>query len=232
METPPFPLKECKFWSIWFMLGTHGQWAGRFFFTACHTYCETGHWPFTMVISYDPWYLHIVTWLKYCRYGVKLYPHNQSVTPIAELLEVELLLPVFTNDLGLSRLWFEHSTFRLRSECSTPDFLNTLRWFKSWSLACCCEILSFTPRNKLQRVKCFWPVRHSLIQSVRQSWFSCQRNSSETAHQKHIHRKFWFNFYSELRPLYELNNCKIKDTTETVCQRNSWSCSSEFPYNL
>ena len=137
-----------------------------FFLTACHTYCETGHWPFTMVISYDPRYLHIVTWLKYCRYGVKLYPHNQSVTPIAELLEVELLLPVFTNDLGLSRLWFEHSTFRLRSECSTPDLLNTLRWFKAWSLACCCEILSFTPRNKLQRVKCFWPVRHSLIQSV------------------------------------------------------------------
>ena len=173
---------------------------GGFFFTACHTYCETGHWPFTMVISYDPWYLHIVTWLKYCRYGVKLYPHNQSVTPIAELLEVELLLPVFTNDLGLSRLWFEHSTFRLRSECSTPDFLNTLRWFKAWSLACCCEILSFTPRNKLQRVKCFWPVRHSLIQSVRQSWFSCQRNSSENAHQKHIHRKFWFNFLLGITP--------------------------------
>ena len=191
METPPFLLKECKFWSIWFMLGTHSQWAGRGFFTACHTYCETGHWPFTMVISYDPWYLHIVTWLKYCRYGVKLYPHNQSVTPIAELLAVELLLPVFTNDLGLSRLWFEHSP---------SDFLNTLRWFKSWSLACCCDILSFTPRNKLHRVKCFWPVCHSLIQSVRQSWFSCQRNSSETAHQKHIHRKFWFNFLLGITP--------------------------------
>ena len=41
-----------------------------------------------------------------------------TLTPIAERLAVELSLPVLTT--GLSRLRFEHQTFRLRGERSNP----------------------------------------------------------------------------------------------------------------
>ena len=41
-----------------------------------------------------------------------------TLTPIAERLAVELSLPVLTT--GLSRLRFEHQTFRLRGERSIP----------------------------------------------------------------------------------------------------------------
>ena len=62
---------------------------------ACHTYCDTGH-TFIMVNSKEPW-------------------HS---TPIADIsLAVELSLPVFY-DLGLSKLGFEHSTFRMLGERS------------------------------------------------------------------------------------------------------------------
>ena len=56
----------------------------------CHTYCDTGH-PFIMVISEDPWHLH--QW--------------RAVT-------------TFFYDLGLSRLGFEPSTFRLQGDRSNP----------------------------------------------------------------------------------------------------------------
>ena len=65
----------------------------------------------------------------------------------------------------------------------------------------------------------------------------CQLNSSETAQQNllklssneghrcvdvHIHKKFLFNFFSRSCALFEHRNlAKMKDTTETVCQRKS-----------
>ena len=49
-----------------------------------------------------------------------------TLTPIAERLAVELSLPVLTT--GLSRLRFEHQTFRLRGERSNP-----LRHSRDWS---------------------------------------------------------------------------------------------------
>ena len=42
-----------------------------------------------------------------------------TLTPYAERLAMELSLPVFY-DLGLSRLGFEHQTFRLRGQRSNP----------------------------------------------------------------------------------------------------------------
>ena len=60
---------------------------------ACHTYCDTGH-PFIMFISEDPWHLHL-----HLAFG------SAAVTTCF-------------NDLGLSRLGFEHPTFRLRGKRS------------------------------------------------------------------------------------------------------------------
>ena len=40
-----------------------------------------------------------------------------ALTPIAERLAVELSLSLF-NDIGLSRLGFEHTTFHLQCDCS------------------------------------------------------------------------------------------------------------------
>ena len=60
---------------------------------ACHVYCGTGH-PFIMVISEDPWHSHLLP----------------SVKPWA--------ITTWFCDLGLSRLEFEHPTFRLRGLCS------------------------------------------------------------------------------------------------------------------
>ena len=68
----------------------------------CHTYCDTGH-PFVIVIL---------------------------LTPVAERLAVELLLPVLY-DLGLSPLEIEHLTFRVRDkhyywlhQCRGMDFVD------------------------------------------------------------------------------------------------------------
>ena len=60
----------------------------------------------------------------------------------------------------------------------------------------------------------------------------CQRNSSETVQQNlvklcrnkghNVQMKFWFIFFSWNYALFQLRNLtKMKDTTETVCQRNS-----------
>ena len=60
----------------------------------CHNYCDTGH-PFIMVISEDPWYSHpslsVKQWSCHCLF----------------------------DDFGVSRLGFEHPTFRLRGERSS-----------------------------------------------------------------------------------------------------------------
>ena len=56
----------------------------------CHTYCDTGH-PFIMVIFEDPWHSHQWRAVTTCFYY-----------------------------LGLSRLGFEHPTFRLQDERSNP----------------------------------------------------------------------------------------------------------------
>ena len=63
----------------------------------CQTYCDTGH-PFIMLTSEDTWHSHLMpdVWQWMCHYCI--------------------------NNLGLSRLEFEHPTFRLRGEQS-----NTLR---------------------------------------------------------------------------------------------------------
>ena len=42
-----------------------------------------------------------------------------TLTPIAERLAVDLSLICFF-DLGLSRMWFEHQTLRLRGQRSNP----------------------------------------------------------------------------------------------------------------
>ena len=76
----------------------------------------------------------------------------------------------------------------------------------------------------------------SVSQSIRQSCFSCQRNSSETAQQNFVklcsyegHNvqmristgNFDSFFFSRSYALFELRNlAKMNDTTETVCQRN------------
>ena len=84
------PVKGCKFWPT---LGNHGQ-----------------QWGFSNVP-------HLL-W-----HGASVYnSHLQGpvpVTPIAQRLAVELLLPVFY-DICLSWVGFEHPTLRLRGECSYP----------------------------------------------------------------------------------------------------------------
>ena len=91
METSPLPGKGCKFLP---MLGTHGHWSssieGSF---ACHTYCDT-RYPFITVISEDP------CTKTYCRAF-----SSGAVTTCFY-------------DLGMSRLGFEHLTFRLRGQRS------------------------------------------------------------------------------------------------------------------
>ena len=79
----------------------------------------------------------------------------------------------------------------------------------------------------------FYPsVSQSVCQSVSQFSFSCQRNSSETARQNfvklcsymyegHDVKIFDSIFFPELRPFELRNLAKMKDITETVCQRNS-----------
>ena len=57
----------------------------------CHTHCDIGH-PFTMVIFENQWHLHLLP---------SVYSSRAVTTCF--------------NDLGLSRLGFEHPTFRERS---------------------------------------------------------------------------------------------------------------------
>ena len=81
-------------------------------------------------------------------------------------------------------------------------------------------------------------TRQSVLvsQSVRQSCFSCQRNSSETAQQNFVKlvvmkyilyrcaypQEILIPFFSRSNSLFQLRNlAKMKDTTETVCQHNS-----------
>ena len=79
-------------------------------------------------------------------------------------------------------------------------------------------------------------TRPSISQSVRQSCYSCQRNSSETAQQNFVKlcsvkdilcrctypQEILIQFFSQSYPLFELRNlAKMKDTTKTVCQCNS-----------
>ena len=70
---------------------------------ACHAYCDTGH-PFIMVISEDPWHS-------------RLLPFGSGAVTTCFY------------DLGLSRLGFEHPSFRLRGERS-----NQLRHHRGYSI--------------------------------------------------------------------------------------------------
>ena len=63
--------------------------------SACHSYCDTGH-PFIMVIYTDPW----------------LHTYYRALSSGA--------VTTCFYDLGMSRLGFEHPTFRLRGQCSNP----------------------------------------------------------------------------------------------------------------
>ena len=105
------------------------------------------------------------------------------------------------------------------------------------------------PTQRVAEGIIFYPsFRLSVSQSVRQSCFSCQRNSSEATQQNfvklcsyeeqcvdvHIYRKFWLNFFLGVMPLFELRKMtKIKDTTQ-----NRWSAqrhqnrSTEFHETL
>ena len=96
------PANGCKFWPI---LGTYDHWAvikGYYQvikgYSTCHTYCDTGH-PFKMVISEDPRTRDTRTC---CRAFI-----NEAVNTCL-------------NDLGFSRLGFEHPTFNLRGERFSP----------------------------------------------------------------------------------------------------------------
>ena len=73
---------------------------------SCYTYLDTQH-PLKLVISEDSWFTYLL---------------------VAKQLTVKLSLPVY-NDLRLSRLGFEHPTFRLRAERS-----NRLRLVIKWNL--------------------------------------------------------------------------------------------------
>ena len=105
------------------------------------------------------------------------------------------------------------------------------------------------PTQRVAEGKMFWPVRQSVSQSVRQSCFSCKRNSSETAQQNflklcsyeehecvdaHIHRKFWFHFFFRSYALFELRNlAKMKDTTQhSLLAQLLWNRSTEFRETL
>ena len=61
----------------------------------CHTYCDTGH-SFIMVISEEPWHSHILPSVWQWNVTTCFYY------------------------LGLSRLGFEHPTFRKRGKRSSP----------------------------------------------------------------------------------------------------------------
>ena len=88
METSRLLVKGCKFWPI---LGTHGHWAVRFF--------SVPHLLWHGASAYNGHLRGPVT-LTYCR-----------------ALSSGAITTWFC-DLGLSRLGFEHSTFRLRGLCS------------------------------------------------------------------------------------------------------------------
>ena len=83
-------MKGCKFWP---MLSTQSHWAVLEGSLECHTYSDTGH----PVIS-----------------------RTNDTHTYSERLAVELSLPIFAIDWGLSRLGFENPTFRLRGERSNP----------------------------------------------------------------------------------------------------------------
>ena len=99
MEMSPLPVKGCKFWP---MLGTHGHWAVR--------------------VLYVPHLLWHGASVNHCHLRGTV-----TLTHIAERLAVELSLPVGIRTpnlplangfyyLILSRLGFEHPTFRLRDQ--------------------------------------------------------------------------------------------------------------------
>ena len=104
------PANGCKFWPI---LGTYDHWAvikGYYQvikgYSTCHTYCDTGH-PFKMVISEDPRTRDTRTC---CRAFI-----NEAVNTCL-------------NDLGFSRLGFEHPTSACNANALT--FCATAAAFK------------------------------------------------------------------------------------------------------
>ena len=88
MEAPPFPVKDFKFWPI-----------------SAHMVIE--QWGFFSVPQ--------LLW-----HGASVYNDHLrelvTLTPVAEVLAVELSLPVLM--MGLSRTGFKHPTFRMRGERS------------------------------------------------------------------------------------------------------------------
>ena len=80
---------------------------------ACHTYCDKSH-LFLMVISEDPWHSHLLNsvWQKSCHY---------------------LIL-----DLCLSRMGFEHPTFRFWGERSTMPPL----WLSKSKTSSCSNLIA------------------------------------------------------------------------------------------
>ena len=78
-----------------------------------------------------------------------------TLTSVAKRLAVELSLPVFTIDIGLSRLQlrFEHPTFSMQSERSNrlPFLLNLFKW----DIECTPEIK--TKKKKKVRLTSYSP---------------------------------------------------------------------------
>ena len=103
--------EELPFWPI---LDTHGQWGSL----AYYTYCDTKH-QFTMVISEDPWHLHLWQWN--CHY---------------------LWLRLWSVAAGI---WFKCQTFRIQGErANRPGRFNLRNTWKQKRKRCTAPSLQLT----------------------------------------------------------------------------------------
>ena len=108
MEAPPFPVKDFKFWPI-----------------SAHMAIE--QWGFFSVPQ--------LLW-----HGASVYNDHfrelMTLTPVAEVLAVELSLPVLMT--GLSRTGFKHPTFHMWGDCATAvgNLVNKLLLIFPFTIFC------------------------------------------------------------------------------------------------
>ena len=101
METSPLPVINCK---VWPMFGAYGHWAVTFF-SVPHLL-----WHGASLCNGHLW-------------------GSLTLTPVPEHLSVDMSLPFF-NDLGLSRLGFEHPAFRLQGQPLTHCATAAACWLR------------------------------------------------------------------------------------------------------
>ena len=80
-----------------------------------------------------------VTWLKFCRYHVKLYPINQSTTPCHQNFSLAIILTYNHNNLWYVTTWvFHHSYYRYSNiwlnATTIPDMLPWLYFLTNYQL--------------------------------------------------------------------------------------------------